>query len=200
MSAESDATVSDVAAFVMANGAMAQELLFGDNELPGLSKAERKAIERVEEHLEATWLGILCGSREAAWTLAGGRSKLGKNLRKSKRRDSTIWKRDSVEMPLVADSSWYATCGVSLAVWAPESKYSLRPWVWTQARYRGSARDATRHIASRVVYRHGLLQWFDLGTPKAGDRFEDLAKKAAEGLWTLAEPVGNAVLKARNSK
>ena len=200
MSTDSHATVSDVAAFVMDHGAMAKELLFGDNELPGLTKAERQAIERIEGHLEATWLGILCGSREATWALASGRSKLGKNLRKSKRRDSTIWMKDSVEMPLVLDSSWRATCGVSLAVWAPNPKYALRVWVWTQARYRDVARDATQGIAMKPLYNNGSLQWHDLGTPKAGDRYEDLAQAAAEALWALAEPVGHAVLKARPRK
>ena len=197
MSTDPADRVSDVAAFVMKHGAMAEELLFGDTELPGLTDAERRAIERVEEHLEATWLGILRGCREETWALAGGRSKLGKTLRKSKRRDSTIWKRDSVEMPLVADSSWLASCGVTLAVWAPESKYVLRPWVWTQARFRDLARDATRAVSGLEVRRNGALQWVDLGTPKEGDRFEDLSKRAAEVLWTLAEPVGRAVLGAR---
>lgn len=200
MPPEPDPVVSDVAAFVMDNGALAEELLFGDTELPGLSKAEHAAIERVEDHLEHTWLGILCASREAVWSMAGGRSKLGKALRTRKRRDATIWKRDGVEMPLVVDPSWRATCGVSLEVWAPNPRYALRAWVWTQAGFRDAARDATRGIPKLKVHGNGPLQWLDFGTPKAGDRYEDLARTAAEGLWSLAQPIGTAVLNARGGE
>jgi hypothetical protein len=197
MTDDPHAVISDVAAFVMKNGALAEELVFGETELPGLTVAERKAVQRVEEHLQATWLAILVGSRDAVWSLVGGRSKLGRTLRKNKRRDATIWKERSVSMPLVADSAWRATCGVALTVWAPNPQYALRTWVWTQASYRDVARDATRGIAKTHINSNGTLQWFDLGTPEEGERIDELAQKAARAMWTLAEPIGQAVAQAR---
>lgn len=197
MSRDSDAAVSDVAAFVMENGALAEELLFGDTELPGLTDAERAAIERVHDHLEDTWVDILVGGREALWKLAGGRTKLGRALRTSKSRPSTIWSNDQVEMPLVLGRSWRASCGIQLNVWAPNPRYSLRAWVWTQAGYRDVARDAARRLPA--VHWNGRIHWLDFGTPKTGARYEDLAQTAARGLWSLAEPIGTAVLSARRN-
>ena len=194
----SGSAVSDVAAFVMDNGALAEELLFGDTDLPGVSDPERAAIERVQDHLEETWCGILIGCRDALWKQAGGRSKLGKTLRLSPARRSTIWSNDQVEMPLVRGKSSQATCGFLLAVWAPNPRYALRGWVWTQAGFRDVARDAAHGLPG--VQGDGLIHWRDFGTPKTGDRYEDLAQTAAEGLWSLAEPIGTAVLNARSNK
>jgi len=188
--------VSDVAAFVMKNGELAEELLFGEDELPGLTPAERAALERVDGHLEEVWTDILVGCREAAWKLSG-RTALGKTMQLSPNRRSRIWDK-GVEMPLVTGRSWEASCGFNLEVWGGETHYALRGWVWTQARYREVARGAVASV--KGLHWDGRIHWLVFGTPKAGDTYEDLATTAAQGLWSIARPIGNAVRTSRRKK
>ncbi len=188
--------VSDVAAFVMANGSLAEELLRGEDELPGISKEEREALDRVMDHLEETWTDILLECRGTLWKLSS-RTALGKTLRQSPNRRSRIWER-GVEMPLVVGRSWEASCGFNLEVWEGNPKYALRGWVWTQARYRDAARNAVAGV--KGLYWNGRTHWLDFGTPKAGESFSAMAAEAAQGLWVITRPIGEAVHANRRKK
>ena len=182
--------ISDVAAFVIRNGAMAEALLFGD-EIPGLTVTERDALNRVESHLEQTWVGLLDACREALWVQAKGH-RLRRMMGRSRNRKSTIWNNEEVACPLVLRTSWEASCGISLKVWEGDPRFILRTWCWTQARHRQTARDATRGVEG--VRWNGSSHWSVVQVPAEGDRYADLAEKAAANLWEYARPIGEAVL------
>lgn len=184
--------VSDIAAFVFENGSIAEELLFGDDlELLNLTDAQRAALDGVNEHLESTWVGLLSACRARFWERSAGHT-VATTVRKSQKRPATIWRDKAVGWPLVARPRWEATSGFSLQIWGGSERYHLYAWCWTQAKHAQAVSEAVEALPD--VKGHDSRHWVDLGVPREGDRFDDLANRAADALWNLCRPTADTIL------
>lgn len=192
-------SVSKLAAFVFANGTMAEEILFRnldeEGEVPGLSAEEREAMNRVIPQLRATWIGILAACRQAALRLALDHPAV-ETLRSRKTQANKMWENGEVIMPLVAGR---ATCGVALQTWG-QPQYHLHVWVWTQVRPRAAAEVAVADLTLEPPIRRNDDGLFlrTLDAPREGEDYDAIGQRAAEALWAMARPIADAVADREN--
>lgn len=185
-------SVLDVAAFVFKNGAIAEELLFGDDLYRlDLTEAQLAALDGVQAHLEATWVGLLTACRARFWELSEGHA-CASTVRTARKRPATIWREKAVGWPLVARAGWEATCGVSLQVWGGTDHYGLYAWCWTQRKHVAAVSDAVEQLAG--VKGHDARHWIDLGIPEEGQTFDAIADRAASELWRLSRTTADTIL------
>jgi len=192
------AEVSKVAAFVMENGSIAEQVLFGEDELPGLTSEEQNAIDKVQSHLEETWVALLSTFRTSLWALLDGEGHpFAITAKMTKNRSTTIWAKKQVEMPLVVNSSWETSCGATLGVPDGLDEFRLYVWCWTQAKHRQVARDSVQGL--KDVHWDGEWHWKDLGVPKEGETYAQIGDRAAGALWEFAKPIAEAVYSPKES-
>ncbi len=188
-------TVSKLAGFVFARGALAEAILFRnleeDGEVPGVTSDERSAMNEAVGLLRDEWLALLHACRAAVLERAEGHHAYPTLLASMGRRDSTLWKKGELWMPLVARNR--ANCGVGIAA-GPEGPYRLFVWVWTQARLRQRARDAIAPLSPQPKRNEQGSFVLSIGTPEEGHRYADWAGRAAEKLWSMAEPIADAIV------
>jgi len=176
-------------AFVLRHGEVAREVLFRDvqeeGELPGVTAAERAAVERVEPHLREEWVAILSACREGLWRQVAGHP-AASNLRKSRTRASTMWRHDRVEMPLLA--GWKATCGVTLRPWGAAT-HKLYLWVWTQKGLQSIAASAVEGKIEGLWRSSSGSFFLTLEPPQEGESFNAIGERVGVALWSLARPI-----------
>lgn len=194
-------TVSEIAAFVFEKGALADQILFRnleeDGELPGVTVAEREAMNAVIPEVRDTWISLLSACRAALWRRAAGHPTEA-ILQTRRTQNDKMWTKHEVKMPLIRDGA--AECGIALECWEPSTQYQLHAWVWTQPKVRAAAESAVTLLNPapwRNTYGSFLLTIKD--TPKAGARIEALAEAAAGELWSMAKPIAEAIEAGRRA-
>jgi hypothetical protein len=180
--------VSDIFGFVLEHGPLADEILFSEPPLPGLTEAEREAIAKVQRHLEQSWIGLLSACREALWAVAAGHP-CAEAMQQQRVRPLAMYERRSFHVWLV---SGQALCCAGLDSWG-RPHHHVRVWVWTRANHHPLAERAVAGLELPVWRNENRSFVLDLDTPKAGERFADIGQQTAEALWTFARPIAEAV-------
>ncbi|MCC7110468.1 MAG: hypothetical protein IT382_14345, partial [Deltaproteobacteria bacterium] len=118
------------------NWATADEIVFRDldedGELPGVSPAERQAMDAASEEVSLAHGAILYECRAALKRLAE-QDKDPAAERFSERNPRALATEWTTHMKLVGKTNTQASCGVSLHALSGTGPMVL--WVWTQARY-----------------------------------------------------------------
>ena len=185
--------VSKIAAFVFQSGDIANQVIFHvyetEGELPGVSSAERKVMERIKPQVEDAWFGILDAARQALWQLADGHAALPA-LRSAKSQRKTIVACGEVKMTLLPNQAW---CGVRLMPTEGLDEQVLVVWVWTQVAHRMAAEQAVATLDPAPTRSQQGSFVRILGTPVEGQTYEELGQRAAEALWKMARPIADAI-------
>ena len=184
--------VSEIFGFVLRHGTVAEEVLFPDDEgvepLPGLTEAERAAIDSVQPHLQESWIDLLTVCRESLWQI-GAKHPAAATMRTRKVRPSTMYKRGSVSVQLI---SGRVHAGMALNAWGAE-QFHIYVWVWVKAGYRKLAETVTEGIDLPIWQNEYGSFLLTLDTPRVGESFEDIGRRTAEKLWQFARPIADAV-------
>lgn len=186
--------VSPLAAFVFQHGDIDCEILFrdveADGELPGITLAERAAIEAVMPQLEAEWVAILSACRDALLEKAAGH-RIAPMLRKHMQRASTLWQNKTVRMFLLPNQR--ALCGVALSPWGTE-RHELFTFVWMHPDVVPLAEAAMEGVAVPGLWRNELGSYLvTLDAPKSGEPYTDIAARVADAMWPFVRPIAEAL-------
>ena len=106
--------VTEALAFVLANGEFTETILYEEEDIAELKPEERVAADTVLKHVEGSYVALLSECRKAFLDVAKGTS-LDANrkvLEANESRSTTIWKRRSIQVPLLIASSWVAWVSV----------------------------------------------------------------------------------------
>jgi len=184
-------TVSDIFAFVLNHGVVAEEVVFhdGDEPLPGLTEDEAQAISDIEPHLEKSWIALLSACREALWALADGHPSTP-SVRHRKQQKGKMFEWDEVRIPL--HTGHKAHCGFALTAWGAD-QYHLYIWVWVHRDHLKIAEEAVADLGLDIWRNEHGSFLMTLPTPQQGERIDALAASAADHLWSFARPISDAV-------
>lgn len=178
MSVES---VTETFAFVLKNGEFTESILFAEEEIEELKPEERAAIESVQKHVQACYVGLLSECR-LAFLDAAGASPLQANrkvLEQNKSRPSTLWNRGMTHVPIVIRSSWVAW--TTFGLWHtsnPDRAIEISAHVTTQNRFIPALHDAVRACGQTLRL---VGSAHDVGgvVPKEGQTYRELAESLA---------------------
>jgi hypothetical protein len=183
------AKVTDVFAFVLANGEFTETILFAEgDEIEQLKPDERAAADAVLKHVEASHVGLLSECRQAFLDAAKGTAldTARKTLEANKSRPATIWDRGMTQVPLLIVKSWVAC--VNFGLWPTQEEgrpIKLGGHIWTQQRHLAELMRVVeaRAIPFRAVSGgHGVEPIL----PKEGQSFRELAEEMARRTVPIA--------------
>ena len=180
--------VSDAFAYILEHGEFTETILFAEKEIPELKAAEREAVAAVFKHVEASYVGLLSECRQAFLDLAKGTGldTNRKTLESNESRPPTIWKRGSVQVPLLIGSSWVAW--VAFGLWPTSEKdrpIKLGGHITTQKRRFPElvAVLRQREVELRPVWSGHAVESI---LPKEGDTFRAVADEMARRTVPIA--------------
>lgn len=183
--------ISDVAAFVFANGEAAEEIVFGEENIGVLTPDENDARIRARDHALDTIEAILTASREV-FVAEMKRNKCKRNLKHGWVKGATMRKNRAVGVPLVPGQ---ATACVAIQPWGePTMKVYL--WVSTDPRHVPVAELAVSNAKlDFAIWRNAASNHIvTLPPPVEGEAVSDIAKRVGVTLARLAGPIAEAVL------
>ncbi len=181
--------ITDVFAFVLANGEFTETILFAEgDEIEQLKPEERAAADAVLKHVEASYIALLSECRQAFLDAARGTALDGnrKTLEANKSRPGTIWDRGMTQVPLLVAKSWIAW--VNFGLWATQDEgqpIKLGGHISTQRRRVAELQDvlAARGIPFRLVWGgHGVEPIL----PKEGQSLREVAEEMARRTVPIA--------------
>jgi hypothetical protein len=188
-------TVSDVVAFVTRNAEFTNSILFADSEVPEIEPDERDAIAAVLDHVRLSFVGILTACRHQMfrkivdWDFEC-------TAERNWNRDSSIWTRKKVELPLVIDASYVAVAYFWIGddELAPTGRLSLSGELWCQVRKQAALQQMASTVTEPVfLSRKSTLQVRPIEITE-GESFAALANSVVEPLWPLAVDLRAALL------
>ncbi len=181
--------VTDVFAFVLANGEFTDTILFAEgDEIEQLKPEERAAAEAVLKHVEASYIALLSECRQAFLDAAKGTALDAnrKTLEANKSRPGTIWDSGMTQVPLLVAKSWVAW--VNFGLWTTQDEgqpIKLSGLISTQQR-------RLAELQSVVVARGGPFRHVRDGhavepiLPKEGQSFREIADDMARRTVPIA--------------
>lgn len=180
--------VTDTFAFVLENGEFTESILYSEDEIEQLKPEEKRAIDVVLKHVEASYVALLSECRRAFSDLART-TPLDANratLQLNQSRSNTLWKRGMTHIPLLIQRSWVAW--VSFGLWATSEAgrpIKLGAHIGTQARVFQELEEALRArgaALNAIANAHaveGIL-------PKEGQTFRELGDEIAKRALPIA--------------
>jgi len=189
--------VTDVFEFVAAKAEFTKSILFAHSEVPEIRDDEREAIAAVLAHVEASYLGILNTCRDNMFNRAD--AELQATMKRNWNRDTSIWARGRVELPLLIQASYVAVA----YFWIDDEPsrpgcLSLVGELWAQAR----KREPLLKLPAKapVFFTPGENLRVLASELKTGKRFTDLAEEVVDPLWPLAVDLRAALLDQAKSR